>query len=66
MQSGDIVVIDNLGNRKGASLRAAIEADGVVLFESGAIVLHIGEWSEALLPKDPAARARATQWLIAA
>jgi glutathione S-transferase len=36
------------------------------LFESGAIVLHIGERSEALLPKDPDARARATQWLIAA
>ena len=42
------------------------EENGVVLFESGAIVLHIGERSEALLPKDPAARARATQWLIAA
>jgi glutathione S-transferase len=42
------------------------EEDGVVLFESGAIVLHIGERSEALLPKDARARARATQWLIAA
>lgn len=42
------------------------EEDGFVLFETGAIVLHIGERSEALLPKDPAARARATQWLIAA
>jgi glutathione S-transferase len=42
------------------------DEDGFVLFESGAIVLHIGERSEALLPKDPAARARATQWLIAA
>jgi glutathione S-transferase len=37
-----------------------------VLFESGAIVLHVGERSEALLPKDPAGRARTTQWLIAA
>ena len=36
------------------------------LFESGAIVLYIGERSETLLPKDPFARARATQWLIAA
>ncbi|HKX09041.1 MAG TPA: glutathione S-transferase family protein [Stellaceae bacterium] len=43
-----------------------LEEEGSVLFESGAIVLHIGERSEALLPKDPAARARATQWLIAA
>src|SRR5262245_47323926 len=42
------------------------EEDGFVLFESGAILLHIGERSEALLPKDPRARARATQWLIAA
>ena len=42
------------------------EEDGEVLFESGAIVLHLGERSEALLPKDAAARARATQWLIAA
>src|SRR5262245_20027731 len=37
-----------------------------VLFESGAIVLHIAERSEALLPKEPRARARATQWVIAA
>jgi len=43
-----------------------LEEDGLVLFESGAIVLHIGERSEALLPRDPAARARATQWLISA
>jgi len=43
-----------------------LEENGVVLFETGAIVLHIGERSEALLPKDPAGRARATQWLIAA
>jgi glutathione S-transferase len=42
------------------------EEDGFVLFESGAIVLHIGERSETLLPKDRAARARATQWLVAA
>jgi glutathione S-transferase len=40
--------------------------DGVVLFESGAILLHIGAKSEALLPKDPVAQARAMQWLIAA
>lgn len=37
-----------------------------VLFETGAIVLHIGENCEALLPKEAKARARATQWLIAA
>ncbi len=43
-----------------------LEENGFALFESGAIVLHIGERSETLLPKDPAARARATQWVIAA
>jgi len=42
------------------------EDEGVRLFESGAIVLHIGESSETLLPADAAARARATTWLIAA
>jgi glutathione S-transferase len=42
------------------------EEDGFVLFETGAIVLYIGERSEALLPKDAKARARATQWMIAA
>ena len=40
--------------------------DGLVLFESGAIVLHIGERSETLLPKEAGARARAIQWLVAA
>ena len=40
--------------------------DTVLLFESGAIVLHIGRDCETLLPADPAARARATAWLIAA
>jgi len=38
----------------------------VSLFESGAIVLHVGRDCETLLPADPAARARATAWLIAA
>ena len=38
----------------------------VQLFESGAIVLHIGRDSEALLPADPAGRARATAWTVAA
>ena len=42
------------------------EEDGLVLFESGAIALHVAERSEALLPKEPAARIRAVQWLIAA
>src|ERR1700722_4723440 len=40
--------------------------DTVSLFESGAIVLHVGRNREALVPADPAAQARATGWLIAA
>lgn len=40
--------------------------DGLVLFGSGAIVLHIGERSETLLPRESAARARAVQWVFAA
>ena len=41
--------------------------DGEVeMFESGAIVLHIAERSEALSPVDPAGRARMTTWVIAA
>ena len=43
-----------------------LEEDGLTIFESGAIVLYLGERSDALLPADPGARARATQWLIAA
>ena len=38
----------------------------VVMFESGAIVLHLAERSEALAPSDPAGRARVTQWVLAA
>jgi glutathione S-transferase len=42
------------------------EEDGLTLFESGAILLHIADRSDALLPADPAARARAIQWVFAA
>jgi glutathione S-transferase len=47
----------------------AYEEDGLRLFESGAIVLHVAgrrDAGEALLPADPAARARATEWMFAA
>ena len=40
--------------------------DGLTLFESGAIVLHIAEKTERLLPHDPEARARVIAWLFAA
>lgn len=43
-----------------------IEEDGLVLFESGAIVQYVAERSETLLPRDPASRAKTAQWLFAA
>jgi glutathione S-transferase len=43
-----------------------LEENGLTLFESGAILLHIGERSETLLPRDPQARASAIQWVFAA
>lgn len=36
------------------------------IFETGAILLHLGERSETLMPADPSARAEAIQWLFAA
>lgn len=42
------------------------EADGLVLFESGAIVLNIAETHPGLLPSEPEARARAIAWMFAA
>jgi glutathione S-transferase len=44
----------------------AYEEDGLVLFESGAIVLHIAERWPGLFPEDPAGRARAIEWMFAA
>jgi glutathione S-transferase len=42
------------------------EEDGLVLFETGSIVLHIAERHAGLLPKDAKARARAITWMFAA
>ncbi|MGA0601302.1 glutathione S-transferase family protein [Caulobacter sp. KR2-114] len=42
------------------------EEGELVLFESGAIVLHIAERHAGLLPQDANARARAIGWLFAA
>ena len=44
----------------------AFEEDGLALFESGAIALHIGARCPALMPSDDAGRARATTWVFAA
>jgi len=42
------------------------EEGGLVLFESGAIVLRIAEKGPGLLPEDGDARARAVTWMFAA
>jgi glutathione S-transferase len=42
------------------------EEGGLTLFESGSIVMHIGEKSPILLPLEPEARARVRTWMIAA
>ncbi|MEY9123000.1 glutathione S-transferase family protein [Bradyrhizobium yuanmingense] len=42
------------------------EDGDLTLFESGAIVLHIAEQHDGLLPKDANARARAIAWMFAA
>lgn len=42
------------------------EDDGLTLFESGAIVLRVGEQHPGLLPDDPDTRARVVAWMFAA
>lgn len=38
----------------------------ISIFESGAILLHLGERSDALMPADPRGRSDTVQWLFAA
>src|SRR5262249_36179739 len=42
------------------------EEDGLILFETGAIILHIAEKYPGLLPDDANARSRAIAWMFAA
>lgn len=44
----------------------AYEDGEISMFESGAIVLHIAEKSDALMPRDAKGRARTMQWMFAA
>ncbi|MGQ0534302.1 MAG: glutathione S-transferase family protein [Caulobacteraceae bacterium] len=37
----------------------------ISIFESGAILLHLGELSEKLMPRDPHGRAEVIEWLFA-
>jgi glutathione S-transferase len=44
-----------------------LEEDGLALFESGAIVLHVAErYGRDLMPAEPQARARTIEWMFAA
>ena len=62
------------GEQKEAAHRArnpfgqvpAYEEDGITLFESGAIVLHVAHARPGLLPPHAAGRARAITWMFAA
>jgi len=62
------------GEQKGAPHRAfqpfgqvpTYEADGLTLFESGAIVHHIADTHDGLFPRDTNGRARAIEWMFAA
>jgi glutathione S-transferase len=38
----------------------------ISIFESGAILLHLGELSPALMPADPQGRSQAVEWVFAA
>jgi glutathione S-transferase len=44
----------------------AFEEDGLVLFESGAIVMHVAERTPALMSSEPSARARVRMWMFTA
>jgi glutathione S-transferase len=44
----------------------AYREDDLEMFESGAIVLHVAERSEVLMPRDPGGRARTLTWAFAA
>lgn len=43
-----------------------LEDGDITIFESGACLLHLARKSETLMPRDPAAAAETTQWVIAA
>lgn len=61
----DRLTPEHLGKQPFAQV-PVYEEDGLMLFESGAILLHIAEKSELLLPRGPAGRAHAIQWIFAA
>lgn len=56
---------DHLARQPFAQVPALQDGD-VTLFESGACLLHLGETSETLMPRDPQGRADTLQWVISA
>ena len=56
---------DHLGRSPFGQIPTYEDGD-LTLFETGAIVLHIAQSHEGLLPKDADARARAITWMFAA
>lgn len=55
---------DHLAHQPFAQVPWLTDGD-LSIFESGAILLHLGTLSAALMPTDPHRRAEATQWLFA-
>jgi glutathione S-transferase len=43
-----------------------LEDGEIILFESGACLLHLGRKSERLMPREPRGEAEVTQWLVSA
>ena len=56
---------DHLAHQPFAQVPWLTDGD-LSIFESGAILLHLGSKSDALLPADPRARNEAVEWLFAA
>lgn len=45
---------------------ALVDNNGLVLFESAAIILYLGELSEVIVPRDRLSRSRVTAWICTA
>jgi glutathione S-transferase len=56
---------DHLAHQPFAQVPWLTDGD-LSVFESGAILLHLGQKGTALMPADPAGRAEVTQWVFAA
>ena len=71
LAAGDQRKPEYLAINPGATIPAIVDDDGpggkpLSLAQSGAIALYVAEKSGRLLPKDPARRAAALQWLMVA